>query len=799
MRRVWNCAGQCTRIRQPVRPTSVTNRLRPLQTSASLSTSASYRSSGQLGALQKLLKVSEEVTDALATNKPVVALETTIYTHGALGELDLESVVRRNGGVPAVVGILEGVPTVGLTPDEVAHMVANSPRKVSRRDIAYIVGMGMTGQKINGGTTIAGTTVLARLAGIRVFGTGGLGGVHRGGQDTMDVSADLTELGRTRMAVISSGCKGFLDIPRTLEYLETQGVLVSTFADGRKGGVDFPAFWARDSGTKSPSVVHTEEEAAAMILAQESLGIESGMLFANPIPEEASIPREEMDAIIEQAVSESLTQGAHGNLNTPFILSRIRELTDGRSVPANVALVKSNVERAAKIALATTRFISGDLETPLRKESSASRHVHVPVSGVPTEKPVIVKDKANKEAHVIVAGSVAVDLSCNYAGPDTATNVSPHLHTSNPAQISQSIGGVGRNVALAAHRVSGDMGVRLCSMVGNDVAGTTVLNSLESAGMDTSCIRRLEGASGRTAQYVAVNDASKNLVMAMADMDIFTTNSDPAHWASVVAASKPKWLVVDANWSEADIQSWIKAGKQNGARIAFEPVSNAKSARLFGPRRGHQEPLGVFPRPSVDLATPNRHELAAMHAAATQHEHLADPRWFGVVDAFAMFGGSGIRERFVRLTSKAMTDAGVPQQAVQLLPYVPTLLTKLGDQGALLVEIMGPDDPRLRDAAHEPFILSRAPVDHPTVGGVYMRLFPVAQEVPDVVSVNGVGDTFLGVLVAGLARGGKVVDLVDVAQKAAVLTLRSSESVSEDLGTLERELVAAATTSRRHG
>ncbi|KAK8095587.1 uncharacterized protein PG998_002216 [Apiospora kogelbergensis] len=772
--------------------------MRSLQSSASLSTSASFRSSGQLGGLRSILKVSEEVTDALATNKPVVALETTIYTHGALGDdLDLEGVVRRNGGVPAVVGILEGVPIVGLTPAEVAHMVENSPRKVSRRDIAYLAGMGMTGQRINGGTTIAGTTVLARLAGIRVFGTGGLGGVHRGGHDTMDISADLTELGRTRMAVISSGCKGFLDIPRTLEYLETQGVLVSTFADGRKGGVDFPAFWARDSGTRSPSVVQTEEEAAAMILAQESLGIESGMLFANPIPEEASIPRQEMDAIIEQAVSESLTQGAHGSLNTPFILGRIRELSDGRSVPANVALVRSNVERAAKIAVATTKFIAGDIEIP-RKESPASKHVSVPVSGLSTEKPVIVQDKASKEAGVIVAGSVAVDLSCNYAGPDTSTNVSPHLHTSNPAQISQSIGGVGRNVALAAHKVVGDMGVRLCSMVGNDVAGTTVLNSLESAGMDTSCIRRLEGASGRTAQYVAVNDASRNLVMAMADMDIFTTNSDPAHWASVVASSKPKWLVIDANWSESDIRSWIKAGKQNRAAVAFEPVSNAKSARLFGPIRGHQEPLGVFPAPSVDLATPNRHELAAMHAAATQHEHLADPRWFEVVDAFAMFGGSGVRERFVRLTSKAMTDAGVPQQAVQLLPYIPTLLTKLGDQGALLVEIMGRNDPRLRDAAHEPFILSRAPVDHPTVGGVYMRLFPVAQEVPDVVSVNGVGDTFLGVLVAGLARGGKLVDLVDVAQKAAVLTLRSSESVSEDLGTLERELVAAAAASQSY-
>lgn len=183
----------------------------------------------------------------------------------------------------------------------------------------------------------------------------------------MDVSADLTELGRTRMAVISSGCKGFLDIPRTLEYLETQGVLVSTFADGRKGNVDFPAFWARDSGAKSPFVVQTEEEAAAMILAQESLGIESGLLFANPIPEESSIPRQEMDAIIEQAVAESLSQGAHGSLNTPFILGRIRDLSEGRSVPANKALVRANVERAAKIALATTRFIAGDLEIPTRK------------------------------------------------------------------------------------------------------------------------------------------------------------------------------------------------------------------------------------------------------------------------------------------------------------------------------------------------------------------------------------------------------------------------------------------------
>jgi pseudouridylate synthase / pseudouridine kinase len=222
------------------------------------------------------------------------------------------------------------------------------------------------GNKINGGTTIAGTLVLARLAGIRVFGTGGLGGVHRGGENSLDISADLTELGRTRMALVCSGSKGFLDIPRTLEYLETQGVLASTFADGREGKIDFPAFWARDSGIPSPSVVQNEEQAAAMVLAQERLGIESSLLFANPLPEEFSIPRDEMTGIIEQAVRESEEQGASGNENTPFILRRIFQLTNGRSAPANVALVRSNVERAAKISVALSQMISGDLPVSLQ-------------------------------------------------------------------------------------------------------------------------------------------------------------------------------------------------------------------------------------------------------------------------------------------------------------------------------------------------------------------------------------------------------------------------------------------------
>jgi pseudouridine-5'-phosphate glycosidase/pseudouridine kinase len=306
--------------------------------------------------------------------------------------------------------------------------------------------------------------------------------------------------------------------------------------------------------------------------------------------------------------------------------------------------------------------------------------------------------------------------------------------------------------------------------------------------MDTSCVRRLSDPSSRTAQYVAVNDSQKSLVMAMADMDVFTTHSYPVEWNSTVATSKPKWLVVDGNWAEASIRSWIKAGKKNGARVAFEPVSNAKSARLFYSSKT-EEKLGVYPAHSVDLATPNQYELAAMHAAAHQNGYLEDQRWWEVIDALGM---NGARDRFMSITSASLTDAGIPQQAIRLLPYIPTIITKLGDQGVLLTTLLRKEDHRLLDVTFSPFILSRSYHDNPDIGGVYMRLFPVVEKVQDVVSVNGVGDTFLGVLIAGLARGGKIEDLVHVAQKGAVMTLRSSESVSEELGALEGELAAIA-------
>ncbi|KXX77919.1 Pseudouridine-5'-phosphate glycosidase [Madurella mycetomatis] len=755
--------------------------------------------------LSRLLNISPEVSAALSSNKPLVALESTIYTHGALGDLSLEEIVRQHGAVPAVCGILAGAPTVGLTPEEIDRIVREGAKKVSRRDLAYLVGRGLLSgpgdSKLHGGTTISGTMVLARLAGIRVFGTGGLGGVHRGGEDSMDVSADLTELGRTRVAVVSSGCKGFLDIPRTLEFLETQGALVSTFADGKGGGegVDFPAFWARESGTRSPAVVRDEREAAAIILAQEQLGVESGLLFANPIPEEHAIPRRDMEAAIETAVREAEEKGFTGSANTPYILKRIRELTQGRSVQANKALVQANVARAAKIAVELAKMMDGAPVTPRTVKTTVTTKTTSYVEDV-SQTPPAIEAQENRPVDVLVAGSVALDLNCDYAGGTTSGGgnaVSPALHTSNPASINQSVGGVGHNIALAAHRVSEDGRVRLCSMVGDDIAGSTILSSLHASGLDTSCIRQLgnEYPSARTAQYVAVNNAHKNLVLAMADMAIFSNHSFPAYWNSAVAASKPRWLVVDANWAEADIQTWIQAGRKHGAQIAFEPVSAAKSQRLFPAFKTTAGGLaGAYPHPLVDLCTPNQHELLAMYEAAKRNGHLDTHAWFEVIDAFGIMRGA--RERFVDITSSEMADAGIPVQSVNLLPYIPTIITKLGANGALLTTILPRDDPRLRDPDEARYVVSRCANDHPRVGGVYMRLFPAVERVEDVVSVNGIGDTFTGVLVTGLAMGGRVERLVDVAQRAAVLTLKSREGVSEEVRGLKGELRRAAQESR---
>ncbi|KAE8390018.1 Indigoidine synthase A like protein-domain-containing protein [Aspergillus alliaceus] len=757
-------------------------------------------------AQSKFLQVSEEVRDAVATGKPVVALESTIYTHGfpypesvALASL-LETVVRANGGIPATIGILNGVAKVGLSAEELIELASTAESKnalkVSRRDLGYICGLGLAGKRVHGGTTVSGTMILAHLAGVRVFGTGGLGGVHRGGENSMDISADLTELGRTPVAVVSSGCKSFLDIPRTLEYLETEGVCVGTFADGRAGQVDFPAFFTRDSGIKSPKVIQDEAEAAAIIYAQSKLPVSSGMHFANPVPVEQSIPKQEMDEIIEEAIRLAEVEGRQGSDNTPFVLSKIKQLSGGKSVVANRALVEANVQRATRVAVELANLEQSNGTLNERHMPAISGDVRADQATSETELKLNPTTEGSIEAldkvDVLVAGSLAVDFSCDYAPPAGEQDIKPISDTSNPANIRQSLGGVGHNVAIATKYLGSS--VLFCSLVGDDLSGRAALSALQKEGLSTAGVQILPASNdARTAQYVAVNDARKDLVVAMADMGIMELpgkNLDFGNfWETLLSRTKPQWVIVDANWSPGVLSNWVSVAKKHGARVAFEPVSNAKSRRLFSrsaEANAAISPSTSVPNHAISLATPNQFELTTMYMAARESGLLDSDGWWRIIDAMGM-SSAGARDRLVAMTSNHLVDQGIPQQSIQLLPYIPCLITKLGSQGVLVTQLLRPGDPRLTSPDSAPYILSRAAITDELIGGVYLRLFPPAAVLPDeeIVSVNGAGDTLLGAVISGLAKGAKnVEDVIPLAQEASLRTLKSPGGVSSDIASL---------------
>jgi pseudouridine-5'-phosphate glycosidase len=295
------------------------------------------------------LKISADVADALATNLPVVALESTIITHGMPHPQNLdmarkvEAIVRAGGAVPATIAIMDGSLRVGLTDGDLQRLAETGAQaaKASRRDVAaLLVG------RATAGTTVATTMMAADMAGIRVFATGGIGGVHRGAESTFDISADLEELSRTPVAVVCAGAKAILDIPKTLEVLETNGVPVVGYATDM-----FPAFWTRSSGHPVDHRVDTPEAAAALLEMQFRLGL-GGVLIGNPIREADALDADMIAATIDQAIADADRQGIARKALTPFLLKRIVELTGGRSLTSNIALVEHNAEVASAIAVA---------------------------------------------------------------------------------------------------------------------------------------------------------------------------------------------------------------------------------------------------------------------------------------------------------------------------------------------------------------------------------------------------------------------------------------------------------------
>ena len=298
--------------------------------------------------MNKYLDISPEVQQALADGKPVVALESTIISHGMPYPKNVETAmlvektIRENGAVPATIAIIGGRLKAGLSPEEIEYLGKSGRKvaKVSRRDLAAIVARGA-----DGATTVTTTMIIAHMAGIKVFATGGIGGVHRGAETTMDISADLEELAGTPVMVVCAGAKSILDLGLTLEYLETKGVPVIGY-----GTDELPAFYTRSSGFGVDYRVDTLAQLAAMFKAQQDLGMKGGMLVTNPIPEQYAMDKAVIDAAIEQAVAESKEQGIHGKETTPFLLARVVELTGGDSLESNIQLVLNNAIVASKTA-----------------------------------------------------------------------------------------------------------------------------------------------------------------------------------------------------------------------------------------------------------------------------------------------------------------------------------------------------------------------------------------------------------------------------------------------------------------
>ncbi|XP_064276931.1 uncharacterized protein LOC135300880 isoform X4 [Passer domesticus] len=389
------------------------------------------------------VRIHPSVQEALVEGRPVVALESTIITHGMAYPLNLsmarevEEIVRINGAVPATVGILRGQIHVGLTDEELEFLASSKNAvKVSRRDFPFVLSQGLSG-----GTTVSGTMITAHKAGIPVFVTGGIGGVHRDGENTLDVSADLTELGRTPVAVVSAGAKSILDIGRTLEYLETQGVCVAAFGESR----EFPAFFSRQSGFQAPYHVRDEEEAAKLIDSALGLGLSSGVLIAVPCPQERAAEGQAIEKAIQQALSQARSKGITGKEVTPFLLQKLTELTDGKSLDSNLALIQNNARVGSCIAVALSK-----LQKARRKGSQPGR-----------------KDMTAPQP--VVIGGINVDFIAKAQNAEILGG-----GQTNAGRVRRTFGGVGRNLADCLSRLG--QAPLLLSAVGKDEHLESVLH-----------------------------------------------------------------------------------------------------------------------------------------------------------------------------------------------------------------------------------------------------------------------------------------------------------------------------------
>lgn len=513
------------------------------------------------------LQVAPEVEEAIKNGSPVVALESTIVAHGMpypqnyQVAQEVQSILRSKGVIPATIAVKDGVGKIGLSDEELHELALDGSNalKVSTRELSLLMG---TSDKRWGATTVASTMTLAHLAGISTFVTGGIGGVHRDGHISMDVSTDLTELSRTPVVVICAGIKSILDISRTLEVLETLAVPTVTFRAN-----DFPAFFSPTSGVKTPWRVDSAQEVAEAYLAARALDLRHGMLVGVPNDDPAG---ERVEQAIQDALQQASDRGIVGQALTPFILKTVAEQTEGESLRSNIALVMSNARVGADIAKAISEKRSS---TAIFTDASSST----------------VQEYGSSSSKVIVLGGAVVDIVAKSAKGSRLI-----LGTSNPGSCVEADGGVGRNVA----EVLGRLGCQplLYTAVGDDDRGRGLMQRfVEIGGIDHSHVVPTSG----TATYLAVLDGGGDLHTAVADMKVFEHMPAPTS----MSLRSVQYVVMDANPPNSVLEATAQIANDHGVKVCLEPTSVPK-ARLVA------ENLGLLS--CISYAFPNVDELMAM-------------------------------------------------------------------------------------------------------------------------------------------------------------------------------------------
>uniref|UniRef100_A0A1B6M7Z3 Carbohydrate kinase PfkB domain-containing protein n=1 Tax=Graphocephala atropunctata TaxID=36148 RepID=A0A1B6M7Z3_9HEMI len=586
----------------------------------------------KLHRLARCIEVSQEVRSALDASRPVVALESTIITHGMPHPhnletaLQVENIIRDQNAVPATIAVVKGKLKVGLSPQDISYLASSSKDnviKTSRRDLAYVLSKGLSG-----GTTVSGTMVAASSVGIKIFVTGGIGGVHRGGECTMDISADLTELGRTRLAVVCSGVKSILDIGRTLEYLETQGVCVATFGPTS----DFPAFYTRRSGHLAPYQVTSAEEAANLVHSLDQLQLQSGLLIAVPVPEENQLIDDVvMESAIEKALKVAEERKITGKAVTPFILQQVSELTAGRSLQTNIALIKNNALIGAKIAVALAEAKwekkKNEMDKPAQNTSQ-----------------IFARPKTTQLSPIVIGGSIL----------DSVVSVQEPFKVEGrtlAARIRQSGGGVGRNIADALGKLS--LSPRLVTAVGNDQYGNFLLHRTMDH-LEHEAV--LVSPDLPTACYTVVLDQTGEFRVGLGDMEVHSLIS-PEHVRQHLGSTSA--VVMDGNSPPDTIRFILEYCSKYAIPVIFEPTDVKKAAVPF------QFELWKYLR----LITPNIKEL------------------WEIATAIGLDVGIAPED-----TSSTSIEE-IASMATPLAEHIQTVIVTLGARGVLMVGRLEPSAP----------------------------------------------------------------------------------------------------------